>query len=109
MIRIAVTPQASNDVYRLLVQKERELRARKKGTLHRRGSARAGKARWAHTSFPGRILLQRCLGGVCVALIKSAKPNDEWQLLRSFIGFLDRHFRQQISGVTLTYVTAGRK
>jgi len=109
MIRIAVTPQSTHDVYQLLVQKERELRSKKKGTLHRRGSARAGKARWAHSSFPGRILLQRCLGGVCVAVIKSTTPNDQWQLLSSFIGFLDRHFRQQISGVTLTYVIAGKK
>jgi hypothetical protein len=43
------------------------------------------------------------LGGVTVAVIQSKNADSEWQLLTSFIGFLDRHFRDKLVSITLTY------
>jgi len=38
-----------------------------------------------------------------VAVIQSKNQDGEWQLLTSFIGFLDRHFREQLLSITLSY------
>lgn len=40
-----------------------------------------------------------------VAEVKARNAKDEWQLLSSFIGFLDRHFREELASITLTYDT----
>jgi hypothetical protein len=40
---------------------------------------------------------------MAVALVQSKTPDQEWQLLTSFIGFLDRHFRSFISSITINY------
>lgn len=103
MIKINITPQADADIYSLLVQKERQLRAKNRGTLHRSGAKRTDKEKWVHNSFKGWIQFQRCLGGVCVAMIQTRNPDEQWQLLAAFLGFLDRHFRKQISSIYLNY------
>ena len=103
MIKVTVTPRAAADVYALLVKKELELRKNKRGTLHRSGPKRRDHEKWTHAAYNGWIQFQRCIGGVTVALIQAKNAQDEWQLLSSFIGFLDRHFRKEISGISLQY------
>ncbi len=103
MLTVTVTPRADVDVYGLLVKKEVELRKSGRGTLRRRGDKRRGTDKWVHSSYPGWIRYQQCLGGVAVATIQSKTTRDEWQLLSSFVGFLDRHFRSQIRSVTISY------
>ena len=89
MIRITVTPKEATNIYSLLVKKEVELRRRNIGTLHRTGAKKRGEDRWKHESYFGWIRFQECLGGMAVALVQSKSPDQEWQLLTSFIGFLD--------------------
>jgi hypothetical protein len=103
MIKVTVTARSGEDVYALLTKKEIELRKRKQGTLHRAGPKRKEREKWVHSSYYGWIQFQRCLGGVTVALIQSKNPEVEWQLLTSFIGFLDRHFRDKLVSITLAY------
>ena len=103
MIRITVTPKESTNIYSLLVKKEVELRRRNMGTLHRAGVKKRGEDRWTHESYAGWIRFQECLGGMAVALVQSKTPDQEWQLLTSFIGFLDCHFRSFISSITINY------
>jgi hypothetical protein len=105
MIKITVTPRGRENLYALLVKKERSLRDNGQGTLHRKGQRTKGEAKWVHKSYNGWIRLQECLGGIAVALVQARNPDDEWQLLRSFIGFLDRHFREEISGIGINYET----
>jgi len=38
-----------------------------------------------------------------VAQIQSKNSDGEWQLLSSFIGFLDRHFRAEVSTINISY------
>jgi hypothetical protein len=85
------------------LQKERQLRSKNRGTLHRAGPKRPNKEKWVHNSFKGWIQFQRCLGGVCVAMLQTRNPDEQWQLLTAFLGFLDRHFRAKISSAYLNY------
>lgn len=103
MTTVTVTPAGDEDLYGLLVDKERELRRAGRGTLHRHGPRRRGQEKWVHASFKGWIKLQRGLGGVVVALVQGRAAGDEWQLVTSLIGFLQRHFSDAIGAVTLTF------
>src|SRR3954453_13349253 len=103
MIKKTITPQVDEEIYALLVKKERELRANKRGTLHRYGPKMRDRDKWYHNSFNGWIQFQRCLGGVSVAVLQSKNAEQQWQLLSAFLGFLDRHFRNQISSIYLNY------
>ncbi|HWA27560.1 MAG TPA: hypothetical protein VG734_18030 [Lacunisphaera sp.] len=103
MIRLTITPRSEENVYSLLTKKEIELRRKNQGTLHPSGPKQKKRAKWAHKSYNGWIRFQQCLGGVVVAEVKSRNPTEEWQLLSSFIGFLDRHFRDELASITLTY------
>jgi hypothetical protein len=103
MIKLTVIPRDDASIFNLLTSKEVALRKSKKGTLHRSGAKKPGTQKWRHTSYPGWITLQRCIGGTLAAVVQATDPNEEWQLLRSLIGFLDRHFRDRIGSVTICY------
>lgn len=103
MIKVTITPKTRENIYGLLVKKELALRNANRGTLHRTGTKKSGEDKWLHSSYPGWVRFQKCLGGVTVALVQSKNSEHEWQLLSSFIGFLDRHFREQINSITLNY------
>lgn len=103
MIRVIVTPSAKQNIYGLMVKKEVALRKKNQGTLHRSAGKQFQTEKWAHASYPGWIRFEQALGGVVVAQVQSKTPEQEWQLLSSLIGFLDRHFRAEIGTVMLTY------
>ncbi|MCA9055748.1 MAG: hypothetical protein KDA75_18040 [Planctomycetaceae bacterium] len=105
MIRVTVTPRGKVDLYGQFVAKEVSLRQKNQGTLHRKGPKKKGEEKWAHASYPGWVRFQKCLSGVAVAVIRAKDQNGEWQLLSSFIGFLDRHFREHISTISIAYET----
>jgi len=105
MIIVTVTPRGEPSLYSLLQKKEISLRRDDKGTLHRTGKRRAGEEKWTHARYRGTIRFQKCLGGVVTATIQSDTETDEWQLLQSFVGFLYRHFREEISNITLSFAT----
>jgi len=81
----------------LLNAKERELRGGRT-TFFRQ---RAG--RWQHKNYSGWINWDEANGGVVVAEIQSKVSNMEWQLLQSFVGYLDRHLGSKIDSITITY------
>jgi hypothetical protein len=103
MIRITLTPRKKTETFALLTNKELELRRKKQGTLRKAGPRKVGQVKWVHRSYPGWIRLQRCLGGVTVAIVQSKSESGENQLLQSFVGFVDRHFHDQISGINISY------
>ena len=103
MVTVTVTPREGENLYSLLVKEEVELRRNKQGTLHRHGPKRRGNDKWVHKSYPGWIRFERSLGGTLIALVSSKQESDEWRLLNSFIGFLHRHFREEIGSILLTY------
>jgi hypothetical protein len=103
MIIVTVTPRDRENLYGLLIKKEVALRNSNRGTLHRASSKRRNQEKWVHNQFNGWINLQKCLGGVTVALVQSKSPDSECQLLSSFVGFLHRHFREEIASINLSY------
>jgi len=103
MIRLTVIPRSGVNLFGLLVGKELELRRKRRGTLHRSGPKRRGREKWTHSSYPGWVNLERRDDGTLAATVHSRAATSEWQLLRSLIGFLDRHFRDRISSVTINY------
>ena len=105
MTIITVTPVGAEDMYTLLVEKERELRRAGRGTLHRQGPRKRGQEKWRHTAFKGWLKLQRSLGGVVVVEVRGRSDRDEWQLVTSLTGFLQRHFGEEIGSVHLTFAT----
>lgn len=109
MIKLTVTPQHDQKIYSLLIKKEIELRRSNKGTLHAAGPKKKREAKWTHSSYKGWIRFQQSLAGMLVAVVQSKDSKTEWQLLTSFIGFLDRHFRDDISSITLQYSARARR
>ncbi|HEX6987812.1 MAG TPA: hypothetical protein VF170_20695 [Planctomycetaceae bacterium] len=103
MIRVTITPRNGGKVFRLLSQKEQDLRRENRGTLHRSGKRKAGEMKWVHSNYHGWIRIQDCLGGIAVALIQSKAEGADNRLLSSFIGFVDRHFSEAVASVTIAY------
>ena len=104
MRRIQIVPKPGNNLYGEMIAKEISLAQKKQGTLHRSGLKKKAKAKWAHKTFKGWINLQRGLGNLVLAeIISTAKNNSEWQLLQSFLGFVDRHFSDKVQAVSIQY------
>ena len=80
----------------LLSEKERELRG-SRTTFYRK---RAG--RWQHKKYKGWIGWSEAKGGILVAEIHGA-ADTEWQLLRAFVGYLERHLEEEIESITIHY------
>lgn len=80
----------------LLTAKERELRG-SRTTFYRKGPAR-----WAHKAYPGWITWSEAKGGILVAEVHG-REDSEWQLLQSFVGYLDRHISDQVESITIFY------
>ncbi len=95
---IQVVPRRNNKLKlkTLLDQKERELRGSSTFVRQRAG-------RWMHKRYPGWINWDEVSGGILVVEIQSRVADAEWQLLRAFVGYLDRHFSEQIESITITY------
>jgi hypothetical protein len=78
---------------------ETERRLRGKGTTLIRHS----KRRWVHTKYPGWISWEVSKGGMLVAEVRAKKGDAEWQLLQSFIGYLDRHLGKYVDSISILY------
>lgn len=81
----------------LLIETERRLRRRGTTLL------RHGKRRFVHAKYPGWITWDLTKGGILVAEIRSKKGESEWQLLQSFVGYLDRHLGEYIDTISIRY------
>jgi hypothetical protein len=64
---------------------------------------RAGEGKWKHVKYPGWITFDSTMGGVLVAQVQTRKEDGDWQLLQSFIGYLDRHLGEHIESVSIIY------
>ena len=97
---VQIVPQINDKptLKTLLKRKEQELRGR--GTT----LVRQKEGRWVHTKYPGWINWDLAKGGILVAEIQSKKPDAEWQLLQSFIGYIDRHMGYCIQSIMITYM-----
>src|SRR5947209_2374647 len=100
---IQIVPKDYFKLYGALVAKELELRRRKQGTFRRAGAKQKNYAKWNHKSYYGWLWLQRGLGEVVTVELQS-RGGDEWQLLHAFLGFVDRHFAEEIQSIQIQYL-----
>jgi len=87
--------------YGAIIRKQAEIRRGGRGTFSHAGRKRRG-ARWTHVRYKGSLALKPAADAVEVA-IRSPDRGDEARLLSSFLGWLDRHFGEQLSSVNIRY------
>ena len=96
---VQIVPAGRTKLYGAMVKKEAEISKRRAGAFSRVGAKQANKAKWRHVRFPGWINLTRERSEIVTAKVNAA----DWQLLSAFIGWIDRHFGDQVQSVTIQY------
>jgi hypothetical protein len=96
---VHIIPVGGSRLYRAMVSKEAEIRKQRTGAFSRVGAKAANKATWKHVRHKGRINLKRDSSETVTARVNSA----DWQLLSAFIGWVDRHFGDQVQSVNIEY------
>src|SRR5262245_2400757 len=99
MKMVQITPVGHNRLYGLMVKKEADIRKHRAGAFSRVGTQSANQTTWKHVRFKGRIKLKREPSERVTARVNSA----DWQLLSAFIGWVDRHFGDQVQHMTIEY------
>lgn len=103
MRQIQVVPNSTFRLYGAIVAKEVELAKKNRGTFHRSAAKEKDRAKWSHSSYPGWIRIARGMGEVVLIEVRSKKPDVEWQLMQAILGFLDRHFSDNIRTILIHY------
>ncbi len=100
---LQILPRSGTRLYGAMVRKQADIRKSGRGTFSRVGRRRQNAARWTHVRYKGSVDLDdRSADGVSVS-IRSPEKGDEARLLSSFLGWLDRHFGDQVSSVNIEY------
>jgi hypothetical protein len=103
MKTVEITPRDKSAIYSGLVKKEAAIRKNGRGTFVRKGAMRSSAATWSHKKFKGSVSLTREPAELVRARIRSRTAEDELGLLRSFVGFVDRYFHDQVATITIHY------
>jgi|RhiMetdeSRZDD1v2_1073273.scaffolds.fasta_scaffold130001_2 hypothetical protein len=96
---VQITPVGGSRLYSAMVKKEAGIRKQRAGAFSRVGAKTANQATWKHVRFKGRIKLKREPSEAVTARVSSA----DWQLLSAFVGWVDRHFGDQVQNMTIEY------
>ena len=101
---VQITPHEGVNLYSLMTQKVRDLSNKNQGAFARAGKKTRDRAKWTHKTYKGWIKLHRSACEIVVAEVKSLSlAGDQWQLLHAFLGWLDRHFSDQVLTITILY------
>ena len=103
MKSVEITPRARAQVYGALVKRQAEIQKKGRGTFVRKGPARAASAAWQHKKFQGLVKLERDGDALVGVKIRSRTPDNEFNLLKAFLGFVDRNCRDQIASIAINY------
>lgn len=102
--QIQIIPKSDIRLFGRIVKKEIELYKKNQGTFYRSGPKKKDHAKWSHKKYDGWITIERSNGEVVVAEIQSkAQSGGEWKLFHAFLGWLDRHFDEDISAINIQY------
>lgn len=104
MIAMTVQPRTGGNLYRLLINKEYDLRKSNRGSFVRRaGKSRRKRDIWVHKKHSGWIMFQAGLKGSLSVTLQSKKENEDWQIFSSFLGLLRRDFAEQVSSISISF------
>jgi len=107
MKQIEIIPKAGFNLYGSLIRREIEHRQKARGTFYRVGARKKNEATWHHKQHPGWVKIARGMGGVVLAEIRTkAHPHREWPIFQAFLGFLDRHFGENLAAINVQYRSA---
>ena len=96
---VQIIPLGRTRLYGAMTKKQGEIGKLRAGAFSRVGGKLANKARWKHVRFKGWISLKREKSEIVTAKVNSG----DWQLLSAFIGWVDRHFADQVQTVNILY------
>lgn len=102
MRQVQVIPTNGFRLYAAMVAKESELAHKRRGTFRRSGRREKNHTKWRHSSYPGWIRLERGLGEVMMVQVH-AREGTEWRLLQAILGFVDRHFAENVRSIHIEY------
>jgi hypothetical protein len=100
---VEISPRNKSPVYSALVKREAAIRQNGRGTFVRSGLKRQGSAKWKHKKFKGSVDLRRGPAEIVTAKIRASQPQDEFGLLKAFLGFIDRYCLDQVLSITIRY------
>ncbi len=111
MKSLQIVPRGHTRLYGAMIKKQAEIRRSGRGTFSRAGARKRNSARWTHVRYKGSVKLEPGSADAVNVEIKSPERGDEARLLSSFLGWLDRHFGDQLSSVNIEYqnVSARRR
>jgi hypothetical protein len=104
---LQIVPLKGKRLLGAMVKKQADIRRSGRGTFSRVGARRRTSARWAHVRYKGAIKLKEGSADAVDVEIRSPEQGDEARLLSSFLGWLDRHFGDQVASVTIQYLRRG--
>ena len=100
---VQIIPIERKRLYGAMVKKEAAIRKKGTGTFYRARARRRNAAKWRHTKYKGWVNLERGLSEVVTAEVNSLAADHDWQLLAAFLGWVDRHFGDQVLAVNIQY------
>ncbi|HML08414.1 MAG TPA: hypothetical protein VK430_09860 [Xanthobacteraceae bacterium] len=100
---LEIVPRDHTRLYGAMIKKQVDIRKGGRGTFSRAGARKRNAARWTHVRYKGSINLEPGLADAVRVEIKSPERGDETRLLSSFLGWLDRHFGDEVSSVNIQY------
>ena len=107
---LQIVPRGGTHLYSAMIKRQAEIRRSGRGTFSRAGARKRNAARWTHVRYKGSINLEPGLLDAVEVAIKSPERGDEARLLSSFLGWLDRHFGDYLSTISIQYREApGRR
>jgi hypothetical protein len=109
MKTLQIEPRGGKSLYGAMIRKQAEIRRSGRGTFSRAGARKRNASRWTHVRYKGSIALEPAAADAVKVEIKSPERGDEARLLSSFLGWLDRHFGDQLSTVSIQYQTASTR
>jgi hypothetical protein len=103
---LQVVPREGTRLYGAIIRKQAEIRRSGRGTFSRARARKRNAARWTHVRYKGSVNLEPGLSEAVEVAIASPERGDEARLLSSFLGWLDRHFGEQLSSINIQYQQA---
>ena len=93
-------------LYGAMIRKQAEIRRNGRGTFLRARARKRNAAKWTHVRYKGSINFEPGPSEAVEVAIQSPDRGDEARLLSSFLGWLDRHFGEQLSSIKIEYQLA---
>jgi hypothetical protein len=99
---LQIVPRDGRRFFDSIVRRQDEIHKNGRGTFSRTGPKRRNTAHWVHAKFTGSVDLGRSPSHVS-AKVKSRNKSDESKLCTAFLGWVDRHFGDELASVTIQY------